>query len=201
MNIVQLMLLPFSWLYGLTMILRNWCFEVGVFHVEQVSVPVISVGNMTAGGTGKTPMVEYLIRFYLKAGNKVAVLSRGYQRDTNGTQIVSDGSNLEMTAEESGDEPYQIARKFPNVMVIVDEKRSRAAQIAINRFQPDVILLDDGFQHRGIERQLDIVMIDGRKALDRISLLPVGLRREPLSGLQRANLMAISCDDKYDRRI
>jgi len=173
------------------MFLRNWCYDVDIFHVEKIGVPVISVGNMTAGGTGKTPMIEYLIRFYLAQKKNVAVVSRGYKRTTSGMHIVSDGKKCRLTANEAGDEPYQIAKKFPTVTVIVDEKRSHGAQVATTEFGAQVILLDDAFQHRSIGRTLDIVMIDGSNYSHRTRMLPAGLRREPMSGLRRAHALVV----------
>jgi tetraacyldisaccharide 4'-kinase len=174
------------------MAIRNWCYDTNIFQVEKIGVPVISVGNMTAGGTGKTPMVEYLIRFYLAQKKNIAVISRGYKRSTHGMHVVSDGKRCRMTAEAAGDEPYQIAKKFPAVTVIVDEKRTRAARVAVSTFSAQVILLDDAFQHRSIERTLDIVMIDGSTYPHQTRLLPAGLRREHLSGLQRAHVLVVS---------
>ena len=171
---------------------RNWCYDVGLFQSVIVNVPVLSVGNITTGGTGKTPFVEYLIRYCLNQKSKVAVLSRGYKRTTIGTNIVSDGMDINGTTETMGDEPFQIAMKFPGIIVVVDEDRARAARMVVDKWKPDVILLDDGFQHRGIVRDLDIVIIDGTKPLLKIPMLPAGLRREPFSSLRRADLLVLS---------
>ncbi len=187
-------MIPLSWLYGLGIIIRNWFYDAGICKAVHIGIPVISVGNITAGGTGKTPMVEYLIRYFLSQNRKIAVLSRGYKRTTKGTKIVSDGNTLSGTAETIGDEPFQIAKKFPSVIVAVDENRARAAKIIIEKYKPDVILLDDGFQHRGIVRDLDIVIIDGRKFLPAMGMLPAGLRREPFSSLRRADFLVITRD-------
>jgi tetraacyldisaccharide 4'-kinase len=171
---------------------RNWCFDVGLFHSTHVGVPVISVGNITVGGTGKTPFVEFLLREVIGKERVVAVVSRGYGRSTHGTQVVSDGVSMHGTAQTSGDEPHQIAQKFPQVIVIVDEDRVRGATHAIMNHKAEVIILDDGFQHRSIARDLDIVMIDGIEPLNTQLLLPAGRRREHLSSLKRAHAMAIS---------
>jgi len=144
---------------------------------------------MTAGGTGKTPFTELLARRLLNAGKSVAVISRGYGRSTKGTLVVSDGKTLLAEPGSAGDEAYQIARKFPTVVVIVDERRPRAAALAVERYRAQVIVLDDGFQHRALERDLDIVMLGDRQPLAEVRLLPAGLRREPLSGLGRAGLL------------
>ncbi|MBI3193612.1 MAG: tetraacyldisaccharide 4'-kinase [Ignavibacteriae bacterium] len=185
------LLLPFSWLYGLIIWIRNRCYDAGLFKVERVSVPVISVGNMTAGGTGKTPFVEYLVRYYSEKGKRVAVLSRGYKRSSVGTVAVGSDESNRGNAESLGDELFQIARKFPNATVIADEKRIRSAKLAVGKYQAEIIVLDDGFQHRSLGRDLDIVML-GSIPLRNIPLLPAGLRREPMSGLRRANVIVES---------
>lgn len=189
---LRLLLLPFSWLYGSLVSLRNSCYDARLLGAERIGVPVISVGNLTAGGTGKTPFVEYLVQYFLEKGKKVAVLSRGYKRTGSGPVVVSDGDGVKASPDRSGDEPFQIARKFSGAVVMADERRTRSARVAVDRFHADVILLDDGFQHRAIGRDLDIVMIDGGESLARMPMLPAGLRREPLSSLRRAGLLVIS---------
>ena len=188
----QVSLLPLSWLYGVIVRLRNVFFDTGLFRVHHVSVPVISVGNITVGGTGKTPFVEYLIRYFIGKDKKVAVLSRGYKRTSHGPISVAGNDADRGTAALLGDEPYQIAKKFPQVAVLVDAKRTRAAEQAATTHGADIILLDDGFQHRALARNLDIVMIDGREPLPALSMLPAGRRREPLSALERAQVLAFS---------
>lgn len=166
-----------------------------LLSVNHVSVPVISVGNITAGGTGKTPFVELLVKLLTLKGNKVAVVSRGYRRRSSGTVIVSDGHALLETAEHSGDEPYQIAAKFRSAVVVVDAHRYQAAKLSVEKFNVDVVLLDDGFQHRSLHRDLDIVMIDEDQSVRRKRLLPAGLMREPLSSLRRADVLVRSSGD------
>ena len=187
----QVLLLPFSWLYGLGIILRNWCYDAGVFKITKVNVPVISVGNLTLGGTGKTPMVEYLIRYFQSRNKSVAVLSRGYKRSSEGTVIITSRQKERGSAELLGDEPYQIARKFPNITVIVDEQRPRGAKIA-EQEHSDVILLDDGFQHRALHRDVDIVMMGNGERISSTPMLPAGMRREPLSSLRRASVLVFN---------
>jgi tetraacyldisaccharide 4'-kinase len=189
-KLTQIFLLPLSWLYGITVSFRNLCYDVHLFHCERLSVPVISVGNITVGGTGKTPFVEYLLEYILGQSKKVALLSRGYKRSTKGMQVVSDGSKLFADALAIGDEPYQIAKKFPRAVVIVDKKRLHGAKYAIEKFGAEVILLDDGFQHRSLARDLDIVLVDSRQSLNKARLLPAGLKREPMRSLCRANIVA-----------
>ncbi len=189
---MKLLVLPFSWLYALIMICRNKAFDMGVLKVEDVGVPVISVGNMTMGGTGKTPLVEYIVRLCLARGRKVAVVSRGYRRESRGTVVVSDGKILLANALQGGDEPVQIAKKFPEAIVVVGGRRVEAARKAVTELKADVIVLDDGFQHRYIKRTLDIVVLDSRKDVSTIPMIPAGERREPLSGIERAHLVAFS---------
>ncbi len=179
-----------SRIYEFVIRLRNWCYDAGIFREKKVSVPVISVGNITAGGTGKTPFIEYLIRYFLGKGKRLTVLTRGYRRRTRGPFILSDGKTVYGTFEQSGDEPVQIARKFQEISVVVDSKRTRGATIAMKNFKPDILLLDDGFQHRALARTLDIVLIDGTMPLP--EMIPAGSRREPLSSLRRADIVAVT---------
>ena len=189
MDIVRTVALPFSWLYGAVISLRNLFYDTGIFRIEEIDVPIISVGNLSTGGTGKTPFVEFLLRYLLGKDKIVAVLSRGYGRKTRGTVVIDQSTLAHCTAESVGDEPYQIARKFPGAIVIVDESRVRGARIAKEKYRVDAIILDDGFQHRALKRNLDIVMIDGKNPITEMAMLPAGLRREPLVALRRADLL------------
>jgi tetraacyldisaccharide 4'-kinase len=166
--------------------------------MRAVSVPVISIGNLTAGGTGKTPLVEMLIELFLAEGKRPVVVSRGYGRQSRGVIVVSHGCGAEVDVHTGGDEPVEIAHRFPSVGVVVGEKRVDAAMQAVGELRPDIIVLDDGFQHRYLKRDLDIVVLDARRDLDRELLLPAGLRREPRSSLRRAGLLVISraADDR-----
>lgn len=189
---MQSLLLPLSWLYGLVMSARNTLFETGLLRVRSAGVPVIAVGNMTAGGTGKTPLVEWLIGELQAQGVRPAVVSRGYGRATRGVVAVSDGVRLLATALEAGDEAVQVATKFPAVPVVVGERRVDAARAAVERFNAEALVLDDAFQHRYLRRDLDIVILDARVDVIRERMLPAGRRREPLRGLGRAGLLAFS---------
>ena len=140
--------------------LRNRAFDRGLFRVHRAPVPVISVGNVTAGGSGKTPVVEHLVRLLIAGGWMPAVVTRGYRRESRGLLDVSDGRGRYSSARESGDEAMQIARKFPRVPVIACEKRIDGARHAAERRGAQVVVLDDAFQHRGIARDLDIVVFD-----------------------------------------
>lgn len=182
-------MLPLSFLYSIIIFIRNLFYDIRVFGVNRVNVPVISIGNITAGGTGKTPVIEYLVNYFKRKNIKVAVISRGYKRNTKGTLVVSDGSSIIAKPEQAGDEPYQIAVRFQEAVVIVDENRFRGAKLAVEKYKPEVILLDDSFQHRRIHRDLDIVLIDVTKPPHKEYMLPAGLRREPLSSLKRTNVL------------
>lgn len=184
------LLAPLSWLYGAAVAVRNACYDRGILGSTPVGTPVISVGNIAAGGTGKTPVVEAVVGVLLGAGLKPAVLSRGYRRTTRGTLAVSDGTTLLADADASGDEPAQIARKFRGCAVAVDEDRVRGAKFLEARYRPDAIVLDDGFQHRSLARDLDIVVLSGRTP----ALLPAGNGREPERSLRRAGLIVLNGD-------
>ena len=187
-------LLPFSWLYGLAVIIRNELFELNILKTRRFDIPVISVGNITVGGSGKTPHVEYLIRL-LKDKMKVAVLSRGYKRKSRGYVLA--GNNTPM--REIGDEPYQMKIKFPNIRVAVDKKRCEGIDRLTTDEETkdtDVILLDDAFQHRYVQPGINILLVDYHRLIIYDKLLPAGRLREPLSGKHRADIVIITkCPD------
>ena len=183
-------LLPLSWLYGLAVSLRNELFALGILKERSFSIPVISVGNITVGGSGKTPHVEYLIRL-LQDYIKVGVLSRGYKRKSYGYVLADDNS----TMRDLGDEPYQIKQKFHDIYVAVDKNRCNG----ITRLTHDkatssvgVILLDDAFQHRYVKPGLNILLVDYHRLIIYDRLLPAGRLREPLNGKQRADIVIIT---------
>jgi tetraacyldisaccharide 4'-kinase len=169
--------------------IRNAAFDAGIFRAEAAGVPVVSVGNLTAGGTGKTPLVESILLYLSAQGVHAAMLSRGYGRRSRGVRVVSDGHRVLLDAREGGDEPVQVARKCPGVPVIVAERRIEGARLAVREFGVDAIVLDDGFQHRSLRRNLDIVVLDAEKPIDAEPMLPAGLRRELLSSLRRAHII------------
>jgi tetraacyldisaccharide 4'-kinase len=155
-------------------------------------VPVIAVGNLTAGGTGKTPVVELLLRTLISRRIVPGVISRGYGRSTRGVLIVADRDGVRLDARAGGDEPLQIAMKFPGVPVVVGERRYDAATTIIEQCGAEVVVSDDGFQHRWLQRDRDIVVVDGSSDLAEEPLLPAGLRREQMRGLKRAHLIALT---------
>lgn len=188
-------LLPFSWLYGLAVWVRNKLFDWKILPVETFDVPVISVGNLAAGGTGKTPHTEYLIRL-LSRRYRVAVLSRGYKRKTRG--FILAGKHAD--SRSIGDEPYQMYRKFPEITVAVDSNRRRGIRNLLNCpniQRPEVILLDDAFQHRYVKPSLSILLTDSRRPFYEDCLLPAGRLREPAGNAGRADIVIFTkCNNK-----
>jgi tetraacyldisaccharide 4'-kinase len=181
-------------LYWLVVAVRNWFFDKGILRITKVDVPVISIGNISTGGVGKTPIVEMLIE-RLKNKYQLSVVSRGYKRKTKGTVVASDGRGKYVSAEEVGDEPSQIAWKFPELVVVVDEQRVSGAQKAIE-LGAKMILLDDGFQHRYLYRDINIVILTAEEILNGDWLLPAGNRREPVGSLHRSDAILVShCSD------
>lgn len=192
-------LVPLVPFYAAGMMVRNWLFDMGLLRAAQVDVPVISVGNLDAGGAGKTPFVEFLARTLAAKGRKVAIVSRGYGRTTKGMVVVSNGFVICAEASASGDEPAQMAAKLSGVRVVVDEVRSRGARYAVSKLGADVIVLDDGFQHRHLRRNVDIVVVPADRAVNPGWMLPAGNRREPLGSLRRATLLAVSRCESIDQ--
>ena len=183
-------LLPVSWLYGLGVVTRNLLFDCGLLKSRSFDIPVICVGNLAVGGTGKTPHVEHLVRL-LKERCKVAVLSRGYKRRTKGFVLADDRS----TALDIGDEPMQIHRKFSDIIVAVDEDRCEGIERLV-ALGAEVVLLDDAFQHRYVKPSLSILLMEyDRLKGDR--LMPAGRLREPLRGMRRADIVVVTkCPDR-----
>ena len=179
---------PLSWLYGLGVRLRNTLFSMGVLKSRAFDVPVISVGNITVGGTGKTPHVEYLVQL-LQDLCHVAVLSRGYKRKSKGYIKAT----AQTTMPEIGDEPYQMKQKFPRVTVAVDRNRCHGIdQLLADSEKPDVILLDDAFQHRYVKPGVNILLVDYHRLVIYDELLPAGRLREPLEGKDRADVVIVT---------
>lgn len=186
------LLLPLSWLYGAGVGLRNLFFDLELLRSVSLSVPVVSVGNISTGGTGKTPFVGMLAAKVRGRGKKVAVVSRGYGRKTSGYVVVSNGYQRCAEAFASGDEPALLANSLDGVVVVVDEIKIRGASNVIRDFNPAVVILDDGFQHRALRRTHDIVLMSADELLGPSQLLPAGYRREPFSSLKRADLIVLT---------
>jgi tetraacyldisaccharide 4'-kinase len=168
--------------------IRNLLYNTGIFQSEEFDIPVICIGNITVGGTGKTPHAEYLIDL-LRKDFKVALLSRGYKRRTKGFRIVSHSSS----AVETGDEPLQIFLKFPDIIVAVDKDRSNGIRTILKEHpETEVIILDDGFQHRKVKPGLSILLIDFNRLITRDYLMPYGNLRENRNNRKRADVIVVS---------
>ena len=181
-------LLPLSWLYGLGVKFRNTMFEIGILKSRAFQIPVISVGNITVGGSGKTPHVEYLIDI-LKDLFHVAVLSRGYKRKSKGfIQATAD-----TVMSDIGDEPYQMKQKFPKVTIAVDKDRCHGIDLLTELdAKLDVVLLDDAFQHRYVKPGINILLVDYHRLIIYDELLPAGRLREPQNGKDRADIVIVT---------
>jgi tetraacyldisaccharide 4'-kinase len=172
---------------------RLWCYKRGWCRTQRLPRPVISVGNLTVGGTGKTPIVIYVLQRLLARGFRVAVLSRGYRRTSQAPQLlVSDGQQVLARPEEAGDEPYLIARRCPGAIVAVGADRYSLGQWVLTRVPVDCFLLDDGFQHVQLHRDVNLLLVDATDLSGLQAALPIGRLREPLSAAARATAILIT---------
>jgi len=189
------LLQPLASLYGGAVRLRASLFDRGWLRSESVAAPVLSVGNLVAGGTGKTPVTLLVARILVEAGMRPAIVSRGYGgRRAEDPLVVSDGNavNPEATAEKAGDEPAMLARLLSGVPVVVARRRVEGARLAISRLGAGSIVLDDGYQHFALRRDFDLVLLDAAAPFDNGRTLPAGLLREGPAALARADAVAIS---------
>jgi tetraacyldisaccharide 4'-kinase len=194
-NPLSILLRPAALFYRVIVQLRNALFDRHLFKTWKSPVPVVSIGNLSAGGTGKTPFVEWVVKYYLSIGCTPAIVSRGYRRESKGVQLVSDGQRVLLGSREAGDETAMLAWNNPNAIVIVAEKRKDAVTYLVNRFAkrlPSVIILDDAFQHRQIQRELNIALINATEPFLKAKMLPEGRMREPLKNLTRADLVVLN---------
>lgn len=188
MEVFRFLLFPFALLYGLVTKVRNILFDTKILPSAHFQTPIISVGNLVAGGSGKTPMVEYITRL-ISSNKSIAILSRGYKRKTKGYRLANDSD----TSETLGDEPLQYHQKFSNVNVAVCESRKEGIKKLINAIQPlDAVILDDAFQHRFVKPKLSILVTDYYKLFTKDWLLPYGMLREHISGRKRAEIIVVT---------
>ncbi|MCH5216989.1 MAG: tetraacyldisaccharide 4'-kinase [Muribaculaceae bacterium] len=182
-------LVPAKWLYGMGVWFHNWLYDSNIRTQRSFDVPVISVGNLTVGGTGKTPHVEYIIE-HLSDRYNIAVLSRGYKRKTSGFVLATQFS----TPEQIGDEPYQINRKFGDkIKVAVTKNRKRGIEKIMKLFpETDLIVLDDAYQYRAIRPLISILLLDSHRPIDKDDLLPLGRLREPQHATERADMIIVT---------
>lgn len=191
-----------SYIYAAAVRIRVFLYRHRVFRSKSLGCLVISVGNITVGGTGKTPVVEMIARQLVNGGRKVAILSRGYKSRQSSVsnvrkkegfpKVVFDGESLLLDVEASGDEPYMLAKEVSQAVVLVDKDRVRAAKYAIEKFGIDTVILDDGYQYLKLNRQVNIVLIDCTNPFGRHRLLPRGILREPVQNLNRANIFFLT---------
>lgn len=194
------MLLLLSYLYNLIWIIRKGLYDKGLLKIKQLPCPVICVGNITAGGTGKTPTVMYLARLFQENGYRPAVLTRGYKRKSDKPVLtVSDGKNILCSPQEAGDEPYLMARGLKNIPVIAGADRYNSGRFAIDIIGADVFILDDGYQHLKLSRNINILLLDASNPIGNGHMLPAGILREPLTGISRADCIIISRADEGDK--
>jgi tetraacyldisaccharide 4'-kinase len=187
------LLVVISWVYGVGVWIRTTLYQRGFFKTRQLPCRVLSVGNITLGGTGKTHLVAVLARELLKQGMHVGILSRGYKgsKEKQGG-VLSDGTRIYLTPAEAGDEPFMLAQMLSGVPVLVGKKRYEMGIHAHERFGIDVLILDDGFQHLRIKRDVDVVLIDAQRGFGNGRLFPRGPLREPLRCLRRASMLILT---------
>ena len=197
-KLICFILLPVSLLYSAVMFVRNYLYDKGIFSIAKKNIPVISIGNITTGGTGKTPLTIWIADYLLKKGRNVAVISRGYGRESANSVIVCDGQKILTQLSESGDELLMISeellnRHLGNFVVAAGTNRSDTIDMVCNSFSTDVVILDDAFQHRKIARDLDILLINADdyyvNSCSHSWTIPSGNLRENLSGIERADLI------------
>ena len=188
MNLLRKLLFPFAILYGFITFLRNYLYDKGFLKSYSFNIPVIAVGNLSVGGTGKTPQIEYLIRL-LSPNYKVATLSRGYKRKSEGFVL----ADANATAEIIGDEPFQYYKKFPTIKVAVAADRKNGIEQLLNQKEkPEIILLDDAFQHRKVKAGFYILLTSYGDLFSDDFILPTGNLRESRSGAKRADVIIVT---------
>ena len=189
---VLFLLAPLGVVYRFIIWARNRFYDVGIFPSKRLPCKVISIGNVTLGGTGKTPAVITLAKYFQKQDASVAVLSRGYGRKTKKTVLVTDGNETPLDWRDVGDEAFLIAHSLNSIPVVVDNNRFRGGNFLIKNYNPDVIILDDAFQHRYIKRDIDIVLLNSIETPRNHRLIPFGSLREPMGQLKRADIIILS---------
>jgi tetraacyldisaccharide 4'-kinase len=178
--------------YRLALVTRESAYRLRLLRTGRLPCPVVSVGNVTVGGSGKTPMVEHVAGCLRELGAAPAVVSRGYGRDTRGIGIVADRNGPRLPPRAAGDEPVLLAEHLPGIPVVVGENRLEAGQVALDECGATIIVLDDGFQHRTLRKDLEILVVNGRAPWGNRRLFPRGMLREPLSALGRAHLFVVT---------
>lgn len=203
-RLLLLFLKGVSCIFALVVYVRYFLYSTGVIRRYPLGIQVISIGNITAGGTGKTPVTEIFARTLASEGRKVAILSRGYRRKEapwwqrmfteviDPPLVVSDGKRVLLDSAIGGDEPYMLASNLPGVAVVVDRNRVKAARYAIKRLGCDTIILDDGFQYQKLKHSIEVVLVDSTNPFGNGSMLPRGVLREPIKNLKRADIIFLT---------
>jgi tetraacyldisaccharide 4'-kinase len=192
-TVIKIIASAISLPYRLIITFRNWLYDKKIFAVVKLPCPVISVGNITAGGTGKTPCVIMMARMLQSHGFKPAILSRGYGgSSTKSVNIVADGKNILLDSKTAGDEPFLMAQSLRSIPIIVGPQRIKTGKTAINRFGANVLICDDAMQHRQIFRDINLVLLDSQDPLGNGHILPRGKLREPIAGLKRASAFLLT---------
>ena len=189
-----------SWPYRLIINFRNRLYDKKILAVIKLPCPVISVGNITVGGTGKTPCVIMMAQMLRTHGFRPAILSRGYGgKNAKQVSIISDGKNILLDSKTAGDEPFLMAQSLKNIPIIVGPKRIKTGRVAINQFCANVLICDDAMQHRKIFRDIDLVLLDSQNPLSNSHIMPRGMLREPIAGLKRASALMFTRTDEASK--
>lgn len=192
-SVVEFILYLFSLAYGVIVRMRTSFYKNGILKSKRLSCKVISIGNLTVGGTGKTPLAMYMANLLQRAGYQLVIISRGYGGSAEKTGgIVSNGKTVRMSVEQAGDEPYLMATRLAGIPVIVGSHRYQSGKQAILSFHPDILLLDDAFQHIQLQRDLDLCLCDGEKPFGNGYLFPRGMLREPVAHIRRADAVVLT---------
>lgn len=187
-------------IFKLVLKIRTKLYELGIIDSSELDCTVISIGNITAGGTGKTPVAQFLARRFKERGLQTAILNRGYKAEFEGKiGVVSDGRRVKMDAAEAGDEAYLLAESLPEVPVIIGSSRAVTGEYAHSEFGAEIVILDDGFQHWSLERDLDIVVVDATNPFANGRLMPRGTLREPLASLARGDVFFLTKVDQVSK--
>ncbi len=193
------LLIPLSWIYGLMIWMRNCLYNTGLLRSVSFDIPIISIGNITMGGTGKTPMVIYLAKLLQRNGYKPGIVSRGYGRSSRGLIMVHDGKELLRDVDMVGDEPYLIGKVLNTVPIIASKNRIAGIRGLLDNCQVDIVILDDALQHRKVKRNMDLVMISACDKHEDYHLLPWGKLREPLRNLNRAQYVIYTRTKRFQK--
>ena len=188
-----------SWIYRAVVFLKNFFYDFNLMKSREFSPVVLSLDNITTGGTGKTPAVATLADYFQEQGERVVVISRGYRGENLKPLLISDGSQMLVGPDLAGDEAYMLARKLNDIPVVICRDKTEAARFACQQLSPDILLVDDGYQHRQLARDFDLVLIDATNPFGYNFLLPRGLLREPESALKRADGIVISRSELVSR--